>query len=189
MTPHDDTHDTNRDNRRAPTDAGDPPSNRRPYLLQRDEGDHRHFLNHLATTKVAAGNDGSMTVVEFVAERGFGPPLHRHLDEDELFILLEGEVHLSSGEQTMVAREGATVFLPHGVAHTFQVHSDTARISTITASATGTPRFDRMVAELGTPIDGTVVPAPIEIDPANVAAVCAANGIEVLGPPPSPLPA
>jgi hypothetical protein len=31
------------------------------------------------------------------------------------------------------------------------------------------------------------MPAPVEIDPGHVAAVCARHGIEVLGPPPAPL--
>ena len=42
-----------------------------------DEGDHHFFLNHLATVKVGAGgSDSGLALVEFVAPRGFGPPLH-----------------------------------------------------------------------------------------------------------------
>lgn len=42
------------------------------------DGDHRFFLNHLATVKVSAGSSLSgMNVVEFDAPKDFGPPLHQ----------------------------------------------------------------------------------------------------------------
>jgi len=158
-----------------------------PYMLAAGEGEHRHFLNHLATTKVAPGATGSMTAIEFLAPRGFGPPLHVHDDEDEVMVVLDGEIAFRSSDSESIASAGATVFLPHGVPHTFQVLSDTARFTTVSASNTGIPRFDRMVAELGDPTDEPTLPAPVEIDPGRVAEVCAVNGIEVLGPPPAPL--
>jgi quercetin dioxygenase-like cupin family protein len=158
-----------------------------PYALGRDEGDHLHFLNHLATVKVRPGETGSMTAIEFVAPRGFGPPLHRHDDEDELMVILDGEIAFQSGDTEFTGTAGTTVFLPQGVPHTFQVLSDTARFSTITAASPGRPRFDRMVDSLGQPTPAATLPDPTEIDPGQVAAACGANGIEVLGPPPSPL--
>ncbi len=59
-------------------------------VLGPDEGIHLHLLNHLATIKMA-GEGGSMSVVEFLAPRGFGPPLHSHRREDELFVILDGK--------------------------------------------------------------------------------------------------
>lgn len=53
-------------------------------VLAQGEGRHLHFLNNLATIKVSPGSDGSMSAVEFLAPKGFGPPLHCHRDEDEL---------------------------------------------------------------------------------------------------------
>lgn len=158
-----------------------------PYVLQRDEGEHHHFLNHLATPKVTAGDDGSMTAVEFVAPRGFGPPLHAHDSEDEILIVLDGEIACRSGEVEGVARTGATVYLPHAVPHTFQVLSETARFITVSASRTERPVFDQMVRTLGAATDEPALPEPVEIDPGEVARVCADHGIEVLGPPPAPL--
>ncbi|MEM7271654.1 MAG: cupin domain-containing protein [Actinomycetota bacterium] len=158
-----------------------------PYALGRDEGDHLHFLNHLATVKVRPGETGAMTAIEFVAPRGFGPPLHRHDEEDELMVILDGEIAFKSGDTEFTGNAGTTVFLPQGVPHTFQVLSATARFSTITAATTGRPGFDRMVDTLGQPTPAATLPDPIEIDPGQVAAACGANGIEVLGPPPSPL--
>ncbi len=156
-------------------------------MLASNEGHHLHFLNHLATIKVSGETAGSMSVVEFVGPKGFGPPLHRHDHEDELFLVLEGRVVFTSGDLEAEAEEGAYVFLPHGRPHTFQVLSETARFSCITASNTVVPLFDRMVAELGTTVDQPTLPEPGPIDPARVAEVNRAYGIEILGPPPQPL--
>ncbi len=163
------------------------PDSSQPYVLERGQGDHVHFLNHLATRKVTSGDSSSMTAVEFHAPRGFGPPLHCHNSEDEIMILWDGEIAFRSGENESIAGSGATVHLPHGVPHTFQVLSDMARFTTITASDAGVPVFDRMVAALGKPTEQPVLPTPVEIDPGEVAAACGAHGIEVLGPPPAPL--
>lgn len=163
------------------------PDNSQPYVLQRDEGVHLHFLNTLATQKLTAGERSSMTVVEFDQPRGFGPPLHCHDDEDELIVVLDGEISFRSGEVEAVGRAGSIVHLPHGVPHTFQVISETARMLTVTSSADTAPRFDRFVGALGAPTPMPVIPQPGEIDPHEVASVGAAHGIEILGPPPAPL--
>lgn len=158
-----------------------------PVLLAEDGGHHLHFLNNLATIRVAAEGRRSMSVVEFAAPEGFGPPLHNHLHEDELFIVLDGAIALFSGHDRFEAGEGGFAYLPHGTPHTFQVLTDTARIVNVTASHTQVPRFDEMVAALGEPTTDLVIPEPGPIDPGRVAEVCAAHGIEIVGPPPGPL--
>lgn len=155
-----------------------------PKLIARDEGEHFHFLNHLMTTKVSAdASGGQLTAMEFVGERGFGPPLHLHDQEDELFYIVDGEIRFSCGDVEAVHTAGATVWLPRGRPHQFQILSDTARVFQVTTPG----RFDTFVAALGRPIDGPELPDPIEIDPARVAQVCAAHDIQVLGPPPGSL--
>ena len=155
-----------------------------PYVLADREGTHLHFLNHAATIKVAASGHRSMSVVEFVGPKGFGPPLHNHLEEDELFIVLEGRLLFLTGDQRIEAEAGAFAYLPHNIPHTFQVLSDSARFTTVTTSNTVVPRFDEMVTTLGVPADGPTMPEPSYIDPNRVAEVNAAFGIEILGPPP-----
>lgn len=156
-------------------------------LLADREGDHLHFLNNAATIKVAAAGHRSMSVVEFLGPKGFGPPLHTHLEEDELFIVLEGAIALFSGDTRFEAEAGGFAYLPHGEPHTFQVLTDSARIVNVTSSNTTIPRFDEMVTALGVPTDRPILPEPGPIDPGRVADVCAAHGIEILGPPPAPL--
>lgn len=152
------------------------------------EGDHYHFLNHLATVKVGAGDSATgMSATEFTAPRGFGPPLHVHSEEDELLYVIEGDIRLDVGDDSVTAHTGTMVSLPHGIPHVFQVESTTARFITITSGRETSPSFDRFVSALGTPTDLAVLPVPTEIDPGHVAQVCAQHGIEVLGPPPAPL--
>ena len=158
-----------------------------PYLLEQAEGPMFPFLNHLATVKVRAGDGHAMSVVEFVGPRGFGPPLHCHRTEDELFVILEGHMVFRSGDLEVEGHTGAHAFLPAGEPHTFQVLSETARFTNVTASRETVPEFDEMVAALGEAIDSPTLPVPGPIDPARVAEVCAAHGIDILGPPPAPL--
>ena len=163
------------------------PSASSPYVLREGEGEHRHFLNHLATTKVDPGESGSMAAIEFSAHRGFGPPLHVHDDEDEVMIVLEGEVAFRSGGGEQIGTAGSTVYLPHGVPHTFQVLSRAARFTTIAARLHGPPQFAEFVAELGAALDRPIAPSPVEIDPGAVADAGRRHGITILGPPPTPL--
>ncbi|MGI9665718.1 MAG: cupin domain-containing protein [Acidimicrobiia bacterium] len=156
-----------------------------PYVLATDEGPHFHFLNHLATVKVAGADSGSMSVVQFVGTRGFGPPLHRHNHEDELFVVLEGEMRFFSGDLEIDGGAGAHAFLPHGQPHTFQVMSETATFTNVTSSREVVPQFDEMVSTLGEATNSFSLPEATPIDPARVAEVCAYYGIDVLGPPPS----
>jgi quercetin dioxygenase-like cupin family protein len=150
-------------------------------------GRHYHFLNHLASVKVAAEGSRSMSVVQFEAVRGFGPPLHRHEHEDELFVILHGELRYTYGDETIEGGTGSIAYLPAARPHTFQVVSETAVILNVCASRTGAPRFDEMVASLGVPTDPTDLPDDQPIDPGHVAAVCAEYDITILGPPPAPL--
>lgn len=163
----------------------DPP--RHPEVLAPGAGDHFHFLNHLATVKVRPERSGAMAVVEFVAPRGFGPPLHRHQHEDEVFLVQEGEIAFHSGDDVLVTSEGGVAFLPHGLAHTFQVRSSQARFTCVTAARTGEPRFDQLVTALGVGTAHPTLPTPGYIDATHVADVCRQHDIEVLGPPPAPL--
>ena len=152
-------------------------------VLAAGAGQHFEFLNHLATIKLE-GQGRTMSVAEFLAPQGFGPPEHRHNDEDELFFVLDGEVRFLTGGEEAMAGTGGFAHLPHGESHTFQVLSPTARFVTVTASIAGEPRFDQMVSSLGSPITMPTLPEPGYIDPARIAQVCASFGIDIVGPPP-----
>jgi quercetin dioxygenase-like cupin family protein len=155
-----------------------------PVMVARDEGERFHFLNTLHTAKVTGEqSNGTLTAVEFLAPKNFGPPLHLHDAEDELFYILDGELWLSCGDVEAVQGEGAVVWLPRGLPHTFAVRSETARVLCVTTPS----GFERFVATLGEPTQSRTLPEPEEIDPGHVAEVCAQFDIQVLGPPPTPI--
>ena len=156
-------------------------------MLTAQEGEHFHFLNHLATIKVRAGDHRTMSVVEFVGPRGFGPPLHNHIDEDELLVVFEGELEFRTGDERIVGGAGSLAYLPRAVPHTFQVVSETARFMNVTASTSTIPRFDRMVSTLGEAVTQPSMPEPGYVDPVRVADVCRDLGLDIVGPPPAPL--
>lgn len=155
-----------------------------PLILGPGQGEHWHFLNTLQTLKVGGQHtQGALTALEFTGPRGFGPPLHSHDVEDELFYVLEGEVRFTTGDVDEVVGEGGTVFLPKQQPHQFQVLSPTARVFQVTTPA----QFDDFVRTLGTPAEAAVLPEPAEVDGARVAEVCGQFQIQLLGPPPAPL--
>lgn len=162
-------------------------ASQKTLVLADGEGQHYDFLNNLATVKVAAGTDGSMSVVEFLGPQGFGPPEHRHNDEDELFVVMEGELRFFTGGKVLSGGPGTIAFLPRAVPHTFQVVSASARFLNVTSSPSSVPRFDAMVAALGTATNSRSIPEEGYIDPGQVAEVCAAHNIDIVGPPPGPL--
>lgn len=154
-------------------------------MIARDAGDHFHFLNTLYTAKISSEQThGQFTAMEFLAPRNFGPPLHRHDAEDELFYIADGQMWFSCGEADALHQTGAVVWLPRGLPHTFQVRSETARVFQVSTPG----GFETFVAALGQATGDPVLPTPEEIDPGHVAQVCARFNIEVLGPPPAPLP-
>lgn len=159
-----------------------------PSLTEAGAGDHLHFLNHLATVKTPHERTISgMNAVEFTAPRGFGPPLHLHHEEDEIMYLVDGTLLLVVNGEEREASAGAVVALPAGVAHTFQVTSTEATFLTVAGGRRDAATFDVFVTAMGEPTTTATLPDPVEIDPGRVAAIAAAHGIEILGPPPAPL--
>lgn len=128
------------------------------------------------------GTDG-ISVLEQTAPRGESPPLHLHVDEDEVFHLLEGELRFSMDGQERTVTAGDTVIAPRGTPHTYRVESDRARWLIITAHR----QFEDFVRTMARPAESEDVPPPAGPPPpeAIAALVATANqfGIEILGPP------
>jgi oxalate decarboxylase/phosphoglucose isomerase-like protein (cupin superfamily) len=83
----------------------------RPYLLREAEGETVWFLGNLITFK-ATGSEtrGRVVVADFVHPAGFSPPLHRHLDEDEMFYVLSGTAEYALARAA--ARHGNEILGP-----------------------------------------------------------------------------
>src|SRR5215471_17277401 len=93
------------------------------------------FLNTRVTVHVSHtdGKDG-VAVLEHRVPYGDAPPLHAHRTEDEIFVVLEGDVAFQLDQQRSRHSTGATIFTPKGIPHGYRVESKSgARFLTITA--------------------------------------------------------
>jgi hypothetical protein len=125
------------------------------------------------------GGPGGPSIGALIAA-GSTPPLHVHHRDDETFHLLDGELTLHVGEQTIAVTAGQTALAPRGVPHTYRVESQTARWLLINSPA----GFERFLRAAGEPATGEQLP-PVRrpFDPAAIAQLAAEQGIEILGPP------
>jgi len=96
----------------------------------------------------SADTDGALTAFESIAAPGEGPPLHIHVNDDEIFYALEGSFRFKLDGELRDAPAGALAFIPKGVAHTWQnVGDEPARLLIVTAPA-GFERFFELFAQI-----------------------------------------
>jgi quercetin dioxygenase-like cupin family protein len=153
-----------------------------PIVAGPGEGEALWFLGLLATIKSSAGTtDGAVAVIEHLAPRGAGSPLHVHSREDEWFYVLEGELTIWVDGETIVAPAGSFVFGPKGITHTFIVSSEQARFLLVTEPA----GFEQFMRAVGEPAASLEIPPPATEPPdvAALTAVAATFGIAITGPP------
>lgn len=123
----------------------------------------------LAGSKATGGE--LAVVVHPLAPRTLGSPIHTHRDEDEYSFVLEGEVGVQIGGETITARPGDLVCKPRGVPHAFWNASDEpARLLEIISPG----GFEEYFAELG---ELFAAPGPPDLE--AVGAIAARFGLEV----------
>src|SRR5438034_10004003 len=80
------------------------------------EGEAVWFNGALGVFRATADQtEGRYTVLELLAPKGFGSPLHIHRREDEFFVVLSGEVRVRHGEDVIEAVAGSVVYGPRDV--------------------------------------------------------------------------
>ena len=156
--------------------------NVQPIALSHEEGESLWFLGVLATIKANSETTGGrFAVIEHLAPKGAGSPLHVHTREDEWFYVIEGELAFWVEGKKIAARAGSFVYGPRGIPHTFTVMSSQARFLIVVEPA-GFEKFMRTLAEPAQ--TRTLPPASVQSpDPARLLAVANEYGIEILGPP------
>jgi quercetin dioxygenase-like cupin family protein len=130
----------------------------------------------------AALTDGAFSLAEQLLPEGSAPPLHRHTNEDEAWIVLEGELSFFLNGEEHRAHAGTYVFGPRGHEHTFLVRSRTARIATLLLPGAGEGFFHAT----GHPASSQTLPPQSPPDLAALMEGMAQYGIEMVGPPPHP---
>ena len=92
--------------------------------------------------------NGQFALIEFNGVPGGEPPMHIHVNEDEMFYILEGKLKVYRGEEELILEAGESGFLPRNVPHTFEVLSSRAR-GLVYISPGG---FENYFRELGEPV-------------------------------------
>src|SRR5712671_6911788 len=145
------------------------------------EGEAFWFLGTLATIRVPGeAVDDRFALIEFLFPRHASPPLHTH-PQDESYIVLEGRLTVQAGAQRFELMPGAAAVVPMGVAHTFRVDSDTARVLVLSTPA----GLERLVRDGSVPATTPTLP-PSETprpSPEQLEAIFRAHGQVNVGPP------
>lgn len=120
----------------------------------------------------AAATGQALSIMSWHGHARGGPPLHLHPDQDEVFIVDEGEYRFQCDERQFLLTAGDSIFLPRGLPHTFSQLSPTGRLRFMYTPAGRMEDFFVALSRLDGP------PAP------EVAqTLFAAHGMRVVGPP------
>ncbi len=119
-------------------------------VLRPDEGQFVHLLA-LGVRFMIDGERtaGAFSLVEHpLPPRALGSPLHTHRNEDEFSYVLEGQIGLQLGDETLLAKAGDLVFKPRGIPHAFwNAGDEPARLLEIISPA-GFENYFRELAPL-----------------------------------------
>ena len=154
-----------------------------PAVVGSGREDLRWFFGAIASLRV---HTETCTVVHITSPEGEMPPLHRHLEEDETFQVLEGELEFrfEGVDEPVRATVGDTAFAPRGLAHNYRVVSQGASWLVITDSA----KFGHFFSEVSRPAEHDGLPPAMDGPPPpevmeRIDAAAARHGLELLGPP------
>ena len=146
-----------------------------------DEGDAVWFLDNLITVKTSARDGARFGFLESRLPQGSEAPMHRHLDEDEAFYILEGVLTMFlEGGRVIEARPGAFVHIPHGVAHGFRAQTPIKML--VVCDSKG---FCEFIRDVGIEAPRRELPPAVAPDVARLAAIAHDHRVELLGPLPA----
>ncbi|HEY2333849.1 MAG TPA: cupin domain-containing protein [Solirubrobacterales bacterium] len=148
------------------------------------EGEQLWFLGTLATIRIPGeAVAGRLALIEFLFPSGASPPLHTH-PQDESYVVLDGQLTIQAAEERFELASGGASVVPMGIAHTFRVDSDTARVLVLSTPA----GLERMVRDGSVPAEAPTLP-PAEAwrpSPEELEEIFRRHGQVNLGPPMAP---
>jgi quercetin dioxygenase-like cupin family protein len=148
------------------------------------DGERLWFLGTLAIVRVPAeATGGRFSLIEFLFPHHASPPLHTH-PQDESYIVLDGQLTVVGGSDRFELGPGGTAVIPMGVAHTFRVDSETARVLVLSTPA----GIEEFVREGSVPATAPTLPPPDvpRPAPAELERIFQAHGQIHIGPPLGP---
>jgi quercetin dioxygenase-like cupin family protein len=130
--------------------------------VKHGEGEPRWWFGQLAEIKAtAADTGGQFTIVEVTCGPGFEAPLHVHHREDEAFWILDGEVTLQVGDETIEASAGDYAFGPREIPHRYTAGSNGCRMLFICTPG----GFEGLVMDMSEPAASRTLPPQTEQPP------------------------
>jgi quercetin dioxygenase-like cupin family protein len=107
------------------------------YLAQPGDQQQLEWLDGgtLAMLLDGAATDGQLMIGRFDVAKGEAPPYHKHLREDEVFLLIKGTALVWVDDQEMELSEGGIVFLPKNIPHAYRITSERADLLMINTPA------------------------------------------------------
>jgi mannose-6-phosphate isomerase-like protein (cupin superfamily) len=150
-----------------------------PTAVPSGQGEARWWFGSLVEIKAtAAATGGRFTVVEVTCGPGYEAPLHVHYRDDEGFWILEGQVTLYVGDQTIEAGVGDYAFGPQDVPHRFVVGAEGCRMLWVLVPG----GLENLIRATSVPATSRTLPPPPEEPPdvGRIKAVVAEHGYELL---------
>jgi quercetin dioxygenase-like cupin family protein len=144
-----------------------------------DEAEARWWFASLTKiTCTAEDTGGLLSIVDITEPPGMEAPLHVHHREDEGFYVLEGEVTLYVGDETIEASAGDFAWGPRDIPHRYTVGPNGCRMLFICVPG----GFENIVREMSVPAETRTLPPPSDEEPdmERVAAVAQKYGAELL---------
>jgi quercetin dioxygenase-like cupin family protein len=115
--------------------------------------------------------DGQLSIFEYTGLDKIGPSLHVHLEQDEIFYVIEGDYRFKVGDTIQIATAGDTVFLPRKVSHTWIQLSNKGKMLYCLQPAGNMEHFFRKLNNLTKPLTQE-----------EAAQIHKEHGMELLGP-------
>jgi len=129
---------------------------------QAGQGEARWWFGSLAEIKATAEDtDGQLTIIEVTEPPGMEAPLHVHHREDEGFWILEGEVTLYVGDETIEAKSGDFAWGPRDIPHRYTVGPNGCRMLFLLTPG----GFENLVRDMSTPAETRTVPPATDEEP------------------------
>lgn len=146
-------------------------------VVASDGGKHLKPTPHQDTYFKITGDDTDGKFDYFDVRVGSldGPPLHTHLEQDETFHVISGELRFKVGEQTVDVKEGEYIYIPKGTVHAFvNLKQEPARAVGIVIPG----NFDKFLEEMAAYLSSVE-----KLDQAKVAEISARYKQRADGPP------
>ena len=148
------------------------------YLAQADQHQQLEWLDGSTLSLLLDGKstNGQLMMGRFDVREGEALPYHKHLREDEMFMLIKGTALVWYDDQEYTLEEGGVVFLPRGVPHAYRITSRRADLLMINTPAGLEGMFRAVGRDKSTPR-----PPGFQVTPDP--AVAEEYGTVVVGPP------